>query len=108
MDTPINREPTPTERFYRELLSEEDQRLFDAAPADPDLSGDIRLLRTLIGRLAMEGSMVKEEVKIRQAIGILYRLIQVQTRSLDGESDFELGLRELAERVLDGEDGDPG
>jgi hypothetical protein len=70
------------------------------APGDPDLTGDIRLLRTLIGRLCESGGMTKKEAAIRQAIGILYRLIQVQTRTASGDGDLEGEIRGIAASFL--------
>ena len=86
---------TPTESFYATLLDPDDRAVYDRASSDPDLSGDIRLLRTLIARLAQDGGLRTKEAAIRQAIGILYRLVQVQNKLGDEEGEFELGIEAL-------------
>ena len=99
---------TPGETFYASLLDTEDRAVYERAPGDADLTGDIRLLRALIGRLCEDGGMLKKEAAIRQGIGILYRLIQVQTRAGGGDGDLEGEIRGIAASFLasDGGDGD--
>ncbi len=91
---------THGERFYLSRLNVEDRAVYNDAPADSDLTGDIRLLRTLIARLAENGELEKREAAIRQAIGILYRLVQVQTHITGDENDLETEMRSLSAAFL--------
>jgi len=100
-------QPTPGEAFYASLLDGDDRAVYDRAPGDADLTGDIRLLRALIGRLCEDGGMMKKEAAIRQAIGILYRLIQVQTRTAAGDGDLEGEIRGIAASFLSSAGDEP-
>jgi hypothetical protein len=97
---------TSDEQFYADLLDPEDRAAFDQASNGPDLGADIRLLRALIGRLAADGGLTRKEAAIRQAIGILYRLIQVQRRTVGDEDDFEREVRAAADSFLAAQRGD--
>lgn len=103
-DTADSHQPTRSQRCaiqlsaYEMRLEPEDRAVFEAATGELDLTGEIRLLRTV---LALLGPNLAAKVReTSTALSTLKGLIDTQAKLSDAGNDMERRLVAAAEQAL--------